>query len=86
MPDVVGWISSAILLVTIVQQIRTQVRERSSRGVSVWLFVGEIASASGFLLYSIMLGLIVYIVTNSIMIVSSAAGLAITIHQRRGNT
>jgi uncharacterized protein with PQ loop repeat len=83
MPDAIGWISSAILLITIVQQIRTQIREGSSRGVSVWLFIGEIAAASGFLLYSIMLGLIVYMVTNSIMILSSIAGLAITIHHRR---
>jgi MtN3 and saliva related transmembrane protein len=83
MPDIIGWISSCILLVTIARQVYKQFRDRTSRGVSKWLFIGEIASAIGFLTYSILLGITVYIVTNSIMVLNAIAGLAITLHHRR---
>lgn len=74
-----------VLIITIVQQIRTQVRDQSSRGVSVWLYIGEIISAAGFLTYSILLGITVYIVTNAIMVLSAIAGLAVTIRHRRNS-
>jgi MtN3 and saliva related transmembrane protein len=83
MPDIIGWISSCILLVTIGQQVYKQFRDGTSRGVSKWLFVGELASALGFLTYSILLGITVYIVTNSVMVLNAIAGLAITLHHRR---
>jgi MtN3 and saliva related transmembrane protein len=83
MPDLIGWISSCILLVTIAEQVHKQFRDDTSRGVSTWLFIGEMASAIGFLTYSILLGITVYIVTNSIMILNAILGLAITIHHRR---
>jgi MtN3 and saliva related transmembrane protein len=74
MPDIIGWISSCILLVTISQQVYKQFRDGTSRGVSKWLFIGELASALGFL---------IYIVTNSVMVLNAIAGLAITLHHRR---
>jgi MtN3 and saliva related transmembrane protein len=83
MPDIIGWISSCILLVTIGQQVYKQFRDGTSRGVSKWLFIGELASALGFLTYSILLGISVYIVTNSVMVLNAIAGLAITFHHRR---
>jgi MtN3 and saliva related transmembrane protein len=83
MPDVIGWISSSILLVTISQQVYKQFRDGTSRGVSKWLFIGELASALGFLTYSILLGITVYIVTNSLMVLNAIAGLVITLHHRR---
>ncbi|MFL6350913.1 MAG: hypothetical protein ACJ74Z_03565, partial [Bryobacteraceae bacterium] len=52
-------------------------------GVSKWLFIGELASALGFLTYSILLGLPVYIVTNSVMVLNAIAGLVITLYHRR---
>jgi MtN3 and saliva related transmembrane protein len=83
MPDVIGWISSCILLVTIGQQVYKQFRDGTSRGVSKWLFIGELASAVGFLTYSVLLGITVYIVTNSVMVLNAIAGLAITLYHRR---
>jgi len=83
MTDVIGWASSCILLGTLIRQVYTQYRDRSSRGVSKWLFIGEIASAVGFLIYSISLGIRVYMVTNSLVILSSVAGLLITLHHQR---
>jgi MtN3 and saliva related transmembrane protein len=83
MPDIIGWISSCILLVTIGQQVYKQFRDGTSRGVSKWLFVGELASALGFLTYSILLGITVYILTNSAMVLNAIAGLAITLYHRR---
>jgi MtN3 and saliva related transmembrane protein len=83
MPDIIGWISSCILLVTIGQQVYKQFRDGTSRGVSKWLFIGELASAVGFLTYSVLLGITVYIVTNSVMVLNAIAGLAITLYHRR---
>jgi MtN3 and saliva related transmembrane protein len=83
MPDIIGWISSCILLVTIGQQVYKQFRDGTSLGVSKWLFIGELASAVGFLTYSVLLGITVYIVTNSVMVLNAIAGLAITLYHRR---
>ena len=83
MRDAIGWASSIILLLTFAKQIHKQWQDRSSDGVSPWLFAGEIASAAGFLAYSVLLHNIVYLVTNSLMILNCIAGLIITLYHRR---
>jgi MtN3 and saliva related transmembrane protein len=86
MPDLVGWASSLILLLTITVQNIKQWRERTSAGVSVWLFVGQLAASIGFLIYSWMLGNIVFIITNALMILNGLVGFAIVKWNRsRGN-
>jgi MtN3 and saliva related transmembrane protein len=81
--EVIGWIASAILVLTIFSQIARQWRERTSQGVSRWLFIGQIAASTGFTVYSILVGNIVFIVTNSLMLLSAVVGLGIVIHHRR---
>ena len=81
--EAVGWASSLMLLVTIAIQIRKQWRERSSQGVSTWLFVGETAASFGFTIYSVLVQNWVFVVTNALMLVAGLAGFWITLHHRR---
>jgi uncharacterized protein with PQ loop repeat len=74
MADVLGWLSSVVLLSTLTQQIWTQWRERSTRGVSKWLFVGQTAASVGFTIYSWMVGNWVFVVTNALILVSAIVG------------
>jgi MtN3 and saliva related transmembrane protein len=80
MTDVVGWISSFLLLATIVVQIGKQWTERSGEGVSVWLFIGQAAASLGFTAYSFMVKNWVFTVTNSLMLLSAIVGWRITAH------
>ena len=64
MKDAIGWVSSFVLVLTISKQVYDQWRDGRSEGVSIWLFIGEIVSATGFAVYSWMLNNPVYMVAN----------------------
>jgi MtN3 and saliva related transmembrane protein len=81
--EIIGWISSAILLCTIGRQIWKQWQEKSSEGVSVVLFVGQMAASLGFTIYSYLVGNGVFVVTNALMLLNGLIGLGITIHHRK---
>lgn len=82
MPDAIGWLSSLILLSTIAKQIHKQWREES-KGVSIWLFVGQSVASAGFTVYSLLLKSWVFVVTNSLLFLAGLTGLVITwLHQR----
>src|SRR3546814_14351594 len=55
-PDIVGWAASAVLLGTQSRQIYTQWQDKDAKGVSRWLFVGQLAASCGFLAYSWLVG------------------------------
>jgi hypothetical protein len=74
MPDLVGWIASAILLATLARQTWRQWREPDPRGVSRWLVLGQIAASVGFVAYSWMLGNWVFIVTNTLILLTAVVG------------
>jgi uncharacterized protein with PQ loop repeat len=74
MPDLVGWIASAILLATLARQTWRQWREPDPRGVSRWLFLGQIAASVGFVAYSWMLRNWVFIVTNTLILLTAVVG------------
>lgn len=73
-PDLVGWLASAILLMTLLRQVFVQWREQSSAGVSSWLFIGQCAASTGFLLYSWLVDNRVFIVTNAMLLLTAIAG------------
>ena len=82
--DALGWISSAILVVTIAKQVHKQWRSGTSEGVSKWLFIGEIAASVGFTVYSFLVRNWVFVVTNALMLCNALAGIAIVyLHRRR---
>jgi uncharacterized protein with PQ loop repeat len=72
--ELIGWISSVILLVTLLRQVYTQWRSRTAAGVSRWLFVGQLAASTGFALYSWLLGNWVFLVTNIALLATAVAG------------
>jgi len=87
MIDVIGWASSIILILTIAWQIAKQWRERTSAGVSTWLFVGQLGASTGFTIYSLLLRNWVFAVTNFIMVLNGLIGYGITVrHKRSRNT
>lgn len=77
MTDVIGWISSGILFVTLIIQIHKQWKLNTRKGVSKWLFIGQLTASIGFLIYSIATGNIVFTVTNSFLVISALAGIYI---------
>ena len=82
--DALGWISSAILVVTIAKQVHKQWRSGTSEGVSKWLFIGEVAASVGFTVYSFLVRNWVFVVTNALMLCNALAGIAIVhLHRRR---
>ena len=83
MTEVVGWVSSLILVLTIAKQVYKQWREGSSEGVSKWLFVGQISASLGFTIYSWLVSNWVFVVTNAVMLVNGLLGLLIVLSHRR---
>ncbi len=84
MTEVIGWLSSVVLVVTIGQQVYKQWHDGTSKGVSTWLFVGQTAASAGFTVYSYLVHNWVFVVTNALMLVSSLLGFAIVMkHARR---
>jgi len=79
--EAVGWSSSIILLVTLIAQIRKQVKAGSNEGVSKWLFIGQLTASSGFLIYSILTGDMVFIFTNSALALTALAGIVLYFHR-----
>lgn len=73
-PDVIGWAASAILVLTLSRQIHTQAHDDTARGVSRWLFVGQIVASVGFVVYSWLVHNWVFIVTNSIILMTAIVG------------
>lgn len=78
MPDILGWASSVVLLLTIGTQILKQWRERSARGVSGWLFIGQTVASAGFTLYSALIENWVFTATNALLLVSAIVGWIVT--------
>lgn len=81
-PDIVGWSASAVLIATLARQIHTQARDQTAKGVSRWLFVGQMLASAGFVLYSWMLHNWVFMVTNSIILLTAIVG-QIVVSRRR---
>ena len=81
--DPIGWVSTVILIATIGRQTYTQWKQRSTKGVSRWLFVGQIAASVGFVTYSAMLGNVVFVVSNIFMLVIALIGQWMFVRNRR---
>ncbi len=81
--DAIGWTSSAILLATLVRQIVKQQRDGGG-GVSHWLFVGQSLASAGFITYSVLLGNWVFIVTNSLILLTAVIGFTLQKRRERG--
>lgn len=83
MAEVIGWVSSAILVFTLYRQVYKQWHEGSSKAVSKWLFAGQLAASLGFTVYSYLVKNWVFVVTNALMVLNALAGYAITLRHKR---
>lgn len=81
--DVIGWGASAILLWTVLHQVRKQWREQRNAGVSRWLFAGQSLASVGFLAYSLLLDNWVFVATNGMLLLAALAGAWIQHRNRR---
>ena len=83
MTEVLGWLSSFVLVLTIGRQVHRQWRSGHSEGVSIWLFVGQMVASTGFTIYSALVDNWVFVVTNAMMLVFAIAGFVIVKSHRR---
>jgi MtN3 and saliva related transmembrane protein len=81
----IGWAASAILVLTISTQIHRQWKSGTSKGVSLWLFVGQTLASVGFSIYSFLAGDVVFIFTNLVMLAAALFGLALLLWHRAKN-
>jgi uncharacterized protein with PQ loop repeat len=72
--DWLGWAASAILLATLGRQVYVQWRERSTEGVSSWLFVGQVTASVGFAIYSWLVHNWVFVFTNTAILLTALIG------------
>lgn len=84
MVEIIGWSSSLILLATVAKQVHKQWHDRTSEGVSIWLFIGQIAASVGFTVYSLLVKNWVFVATNVLMAINATVGLVILWRNRRG--
>jgi uncharacterized protein with PQ loop repeat len=81
--EFLGWTSSVVLLLTLMGQVRQQWRANSVAGVSWVLFAGQIVASVGFVTYSVLVGNMVFIVTNSLILATAVAGQTIYLRKSR---
>lgn len=83
MTEIIGWISSIILFLTVSRQIYKQWQEGTSEGVSIWLFLGQIAASVGFAIYSWLVWNPVFIFTNMLMVLNGIVGFIINLYLKK---
>ena len=81
--QILGWSSSLVLVVTIAAQIWKQWKEAATEGISIWLFLGQTAASTGFTVYSVLTKDWVFVVTNSLLLVSGLLGYGVLMRNRR---
>ena len=81
--QLIGWAAAGILLLTLGRQVYSQWRDRTSKGVSKWLFVGQCAASAGFIVYSWLLQNWVFLVTNALMLVTAVLGEIVYLRNRK---
>ena len=81
--DLVGWLSAGILILTISRQVYKQYKSRSTAGVSHWLFIGQVAASTGFVIYSALVENWVFVVANAFILLTAVFGQVIYLRNRR---
>lgn len=79
----IGWLSSAILAITIIHQVYSQWKEGKSEGVSSWLFMGQCAANIGFIVYALSTPDWVFVFTNALLLATNLTGYALTLKQQK---
>ena len=82
MTNAIGWASSLTLLITVVVQIRRQWQSGSNKGVSKWLFIGQLTASVGFMVFSILTSNLVFTITNAMLTLGNLGGIIIYFKNR----
>ena len=78
----VGWFAAAILVFTLVAQVRKNWIEKKLRGVNPLLYWGQAMASFCFALYSYSIGSWVFVVTNAVGLLSAMVGIYL-VHRYR---
>jgi hypothetical protein len=81
--ELVGWLSAIVLLATLACQVYAQWREPSAAGVPRWLFIGQVCAPLGLIVYSLLIQNWVFVVTNTLILLTAVAGQALVLKHRR---
>ncbi|MDP9012386.1 MAG: hypothetical protein M3O41_06970 [Pseudomonadota bacterium] len=65
------------------RQVYTQWRTGATAGVSKWLFIGQLAASTGFILYSYLLHNWVYVSSNIAILATALVGEGIYLRNRK---
>jgi uncharacterized protein with PQ loop repeat len=80
--DVIGWLSSLLLIATMAKQIGKQWRARATEAVSKWLYLGQFVAEIGFVAYSYLVRNWVFLFTNVILLLLNCLGFFLLLRQR----
>jgi hypothetical protein len=72
-----------VLVLTLARQVYTQWREKTSKGISKWLYIGQVFASVGFIAYSWLVENWVFVVTNTLILLNTFVGLGIVFYHRR---
>jgi MtN3 and saliva related transmembrane protein len=81
--EAIGWVSTAILLATLVRQVYTEWKSRTAAGLSKWLFTGQVAASLGFVAYSLLLGNWVFVGSNIAILGVAIVGQVLFLRKKR---
>ena len=84
--DWIGWISSVILLATLIRQAYTQWKSHEISGVSRWLFIGQVTASVGFIVYSVLSANWVFASSNIAILITAIAGEAIYLKNKHSRS
>ena len=83
MIEAIGWISSFVLLMTLIRKVKKQWEEKNSEGVSKWLFIGQLVASTGFVVYSYLVSNWVFTITNSLLTINNIIGIYLYFRYRK---
>ena len=86
MADSIGWASSSVLVMTLFAQVWKQWSDNTSKGVSRWLFFGQLCASLGFFAYRVLICSWVFSVVHRLTSIAAGLGMCILwrhAHRRR---
>lgn len=81
--EIIGWTAAIILLLTLGRQVYTEWRARSTRGLSQWLFIGQLTASAGFIVYSWLKNDWIFVITNFLILLTAGIGQFIYLRNKR---
>jgi len=75
MIEIIGWVSSFVLLLTLIRQVKKQWEDKTSEGLSKWLFIGQLVASVGLTIYSYLVSNWVFTITNGLLTINNIIGI-----------